>query len=105
MLQQKGPLCGPPVTGSVTVAVVLLAAAVVVAQMVAEGTTGRAAQAGTHGRTGLAAYCAAQQRAAGRAQATADGGFGTVAFARTDSAAAAPPTPAPMAAPVLPPSC
>jgi hypothetical protein len=49
----------------VTVAVVLLAAAVVVAQMVAEGTTGRAAQAGTHGRTGLAAYCAAQQRAAG----------------------------------------
>jgi len=66
---------------------VLLAAAVFVAQMVAKGTTGGAAQAGTYGRTGLAAYCTAQQRAASRTQATADGSFGAVALACTDSTA------------------
>jgi len=60
----------------------VLAAATVVAHVVAQGTTGRAAQTCTDGRAGPAAYCAAQQRAAGRAQATANGGFGTVAFLR-----------------------
>jgi hypothetical protein len=60
----------------------VLLAATVVAQVVAQGTTGCAAQAGTDGGAILAAYRAAQQRAAGRTQATADGGFGTVAFLR-----------------------
>jgi hypothetical protein len=61
----------------------VLLAATVVAQVVAQGTTGGASQASTDGGAGLAAYRAAQQRTACRAQATADGGFGTVAFLRT----------------------
>jgi len=73
---------------SVTVTAVLLA--VVVTQVVADGTTGRATQAGTDGRAGRAANLAAQQRATGRAQATADGGFGTVALACTHGAAGRP---------------
>ncbi|EJT85267.1 hypothetical protein PPS11_09708 [Pseudomonas putida S11] len=48
-----------------------------------DGTTGRTTQAGTHGGAGLAAHRAAQQRTARRAQATANGGFGTVALACT----------------------
>jgi len=60
----------------------VLLAATVVAQVVAQGTTGCTAQAGTDGGAGLATYCAAQQRTTSRAQATADGSFGTVAFLR-----------------------
>src|SRR5690606_26347359 len=82
-LPAMGCIAAPQVNGSVTVTVALFTAAVVVAQVVADGTTGGAAQASTYGRTGLAAHRAAQQRTAGRTQATADGGFGTVALACT----------------------
>jgi hypothetical protein len=63
----------------VTVTVVLLA--VVVAHVVADGTTGRATQAGTNGRAGRAADFATEQRTARRTQATADGSLGAVALA------------------------
>lgn len=62
-----------------TVTAVLLA--VVVAQVVADGTPCSTAQAGTDGRTGRATDLAAQQRTTRRTQATADGGFGAIALA------------------------
>jgi len=54
-----------------------------VAHVVAEGATGRATQARTDGRAVRAAHLATDDRATGRAQATADGGFGTAVLVRT----------------------
>ncbi len=59
----------------------------IVTEVIADRTTGRAAQPSANGRTGRAAEAVADDRAARRAETTANGGFGSIAFVRPDGTA------------------
>jgi len=61
--------------------------ATIVTEVVADRTTGRAAQPCADGRTGRPAETVADDRATGRAETTANGGFGSIAFIRPDGTA------------------